>query len=322
MFMKAAIYTTYGSPEVLTIADVERPKIKNNEVLIKVHNSTVNRTDCGYRSAKYVVSRLFTGLIKPKRIIGGSEFAGEVVEVGKDVIKFKKDDKVFGFDDVLGGAHAEYMPKSEQGPLAHMPKGTDYATMAAAGEGATYALNIIESVHLEAGNSVLVYGASGAIGSAAVQILKSLGLEVTAVCGTKNVSIVKKLGADSVIDYQKADFTKTDKKYDFIFDAVGKSSYGVCKKLLKKHAHYYSTELGDYGQNVFLALAFAITRSKKVIFPIPKINQEKIEHVAALVKSGSFVPLLDTTYSLDDIVNATRYVESEQKVGNVVIKII
>lgn len=317
--MKAIIYIKYGPPEVLQIKEVPKPIPKNNEVLIQVFATTVNRTDTGFRSAKYFVSRLVTGLMKPKRAIAGSEFAGKVVETGVDVRDFKVGDNVFGFEDVRSGAHAEYMTEAANGSIAKMPKGYSYQEMAPAAEGATYALNVIQSVSVKRHQKVLVYGASGAIGSSAVQILKHLGAEVTAVCGTKNLKLVKSLGARKVVNYEAEDFTKLDDEFDFIFDAVGKSSYGACRKLLGSKGIYCSTELGKGGQNPLLAIWFAITGSRRVIFPIPKINKEKVEYIKKLIEEGAYRPVTDRTYPLDQIVEATKYVESGQKTGNVVV---
>ena len=319
--MKAAIYTNYGPPEIIRIEDIEKPVPNAHEVLVQVHCATLNRTDTGYRSAKYFVSRLFTGLIHPKRPVAGSEFAGKIVEIGAGVTQFSIGDKVFGFEDIRSGAHAEFMAVAENGSIAKMPKNRTYQELAPAGEGATYALSVIKDAGLGENSKVLVYGASGAIGSAAVQILKHLGSEVTAVCGTKNLKLIKSLGADKIIDYQKEDFTDTDTRYDFIFDAVGKSSYGTCKKLLTPQGSYYSTELGKGAQNIFLALWFWVTGSRKLIFPIPKINQETMENIRRLIEINAFRPLVDRMYTLDEIVEATKYVETGQKVGNVVIKI-
>ena len=319
--MKAVSYTKYGSPDVLHIIDVEKPHPKDNEVLIKVHATTVNRTDSGLRSANYFVSRIFTGLWRPKRAVMGSEFAGKIVTIGADVTEFAVGDKVFGFDDTRGAAHAEYMVLPSNGPIATMPRGYTYEQMAPAGEGATYALSDIFSANVQKGQSVLVYGASGAIGSAAVQIVQHLGADITAVCGTNAVALIKSLGVRDVVDYQKRDFSQTNKRYDFIFDAVGKSSYGVCKKLLKPGGSYCSTELGKGGQNPLLAILFLITRSRRVIFPIPKINKEKIEYIKAIIETGAFTPLIDRVYPMDQIVEAAEYVESGKKLGNVVIKI-
>ena len=273
--MKAVIYTKYGPPEVLQIKEVTKPTPKNGEVLIRVYATTVNRTDCGYRSAKYFVSRLFTGLKNPKRTISGTEFAGKVVDIGKNVGNFVVGDDVFGFEDIRSGAHAEYMVEAANGAVAKMPIGFSYQEVAPAAEGATYALNVIRAASVKKDQKVLVYGASGAIGSAAVQILKHLETEVTAVCGTKNIELVQLLGADKTISFEKEDFTQIGDKFDFIFDAVGKSSYGACKKLLGLKGKYYSSELGVGWQNPLLAIWFAVTGSRRVIFPIPKINQEK-----------------------------------------------
>ena len=319
--MKAVVYTHYGPPEVLEIKDVQKPALKSNQVLIQIHATTVNRTDTGFRSAKYVVSRIVTGLIKPRKTIAGSEFAGKVVEVGAEVTDFVVGDNVFGFEDVRSGAHAEYMAQAAAGSIAKMPAGFSYQELAPAGEGATYALNIIQAAGVTKGQKVLVYGASGAIGSAAVQILKHLGAGVTAVCGTQNVGLVKKLGADNVIDYQTQDFTHTSDRFDFVLDAVGKSSYGTCKKVLKPAGKYCSTELGSYVQNPLLAIWFAITGRRRVIFPIPKINKEKMEYIRQLVELGAYKPVIDRIYPLSKIVEASRYVETGQKTGNVVITV-
>lgn len=306
---------------MLQLKEIDTPRPKNNEVLIKVHASTVNRTDCGFRSAKYVISRLVTGILKPKYLVSGSEFAGEIVEVGADVTDYKAGDKVFGFDDVRAGAHAEYMVKPADGPFAVMPEGFSYAELAPAAEGATYALSAIRAAGVAKGQKVMVYGASGAIGSAAVQILKYLGVEVVAVCGSKNVEKVRSLGPDRVIDYEAEDFTEIDDRFVFVFDAVGKSSFGVCKKLLAPNGKYYSTELGTGGQNLFLALWFGIMRSRKVIFPIPKINKENTQYIKSMIEAGAYKPMIDRAYPLNEIVEATKYVETGQKVGNVVIEI-
>lgn len=320
--MKAVVHTVYGPPETQQILDVEKPVPKSKEVLVKVHATTVNRTDCGLRSANYVISRLFTGLLKPRHTIGGSEFAGTVEAVGSRVTEFTVGDKVFGFNDTTMGAHAEYMATPAKGAITTMPKDMDFVDAAPIAEAAQYALNNIRSANVAKGQHVLVYGASGAIGSAAVQIAKHLGAHVTAVIGTKHVDLAKHLGAEVVVDYQTEDFTALPQKFDFIFDAVGKSSYGACKKLLKPNGIYCSTELGPGGQNPFLALWFAFTGSRKVIFPIPKASKEKVEYLKSLVEAGAFTPVIDKTYPIGQIVQATRYVETGQKTGNVVILVV
>lgn len=320
--MKAAVYTSYGPPSVIKVRTVPAPEPKDDELLVKVHMTSLNRTDCGTRSAQYFVSRFFTGLIKPRITIGGSEFAGEVVKVGSRVTNFKVGDRVFGFEDIKAGGHAEFVAIADGGSVAKIPDGIPYAVAAAAGEGATYAISSIRAARVQSGQNVLVYGASGGIGSAAVQVLKAMNVTVTAVCNTANVKRVKTLGADYVIDYEKTDFTKSEERYDLVMDAVGKRSYAICKPLLKAGGIYCSTELGDNMQNPFLALWFGLTGKRSVIFPIPKINQETMQYIASLLKAGSYKPLIDRTYSMDQIVEAAEYVETGQKVGNVLITIV
>ena len=317
--MKAIIYTEYGPPEIVKLMEVDKPLPKDNEILIKVHATTVNRTDCGFRSSEYFISRLFSGLFKPKFRILGNEFAGIIEEVGKNVTLFNIGDKVFGYNDTKFGAHAEYMTIAETDAITTIPNDLTFEEAAPITEGAHYALCDIRAAKIKSGHDVMIYGASGAIGSAAVQLVNFFGAKVTAVCNTQNVEVVKSLGADQVIDYITQDFTKTDQKFDFIFDAVGKSSFGQCKPLLKKHGTYISTELGKNSENVFLALLTPLLGGKKVLFPLPTIKKEDVIFLKKLVESGKFKPLVDRSYHLDKIVDAYKYVETRQKVGNVVI---
>jgi len=317
--MRAAIYKKYGPPEVVKLAETDRPSPKANEVLVKVLATTVNRTDCGFRSAEYFVSRFFSGLFKPKYGILGNEFAGIVEEVGKDVRLLFVGDKVFGYNDVNFGAHAEYMTIAETDAITTMPDHLTFEEAAPITEGAHYALCDIRAARIKSGQNVMIYGASGAIGSAAVQLLKYFGARVTGVCNTQNVEVVKSLGADQVIDYLTEDFTKIDLKFDFIFDAVGKSSFRQCKPLLKKNGTYISTELGKNSENIFLALLTPISGGKKVLFPLPSIKKEDVVFLKKLVETGRFKPLVDRLYPLDNIVDAYKYVETGQKRGNVVI---
>lgn len=319
--MKAIVYKKYGPPEVAQLMEVDRPLPKDNEVLVKVYASTVNRTDSGFRSAEYFISRFWTGLFKPKHHILGCEFSGIIEEKGKHVNTFNIGDNVFGFNDKTCGGHGEYLTISETDALAVMPVHLNFAEAAAITEGAHYALCDIRAAKVTSGQQVMVYGATGAIGSAAVQLLKTLGTNVTAVCNTKNVELVKSLGADCVIDYQKEDFTKTEKRFDFILDAVGKTSFGKCKPLLKDRGIYISTELGKNAENVFLALTTSLRNGKKVLFPIPTITKEDIMYLKELVDTGKFKPILDRSYKLEEIVEAYKYVESGQKIGNVIIKV-
>ncbi len=319
--MKAAVNTKYGTPEVVSVVEIDKPTAKENDVLIKVHASTVNRTDSGFRSAKYFVSRFFSGLFRPKYKTLGCEFAGEIEAIGKNVSSFKVGDKVFGFSDERFGAHAEYMTLGEHEAITTMPANLSYEEAAPIAEGGHYALVNIRAAKITGGQKVLVYGASGAIGSAAVQLLKHFGATVIAVCNTKNVKLLQSLGADEVIDYSKRDFTKSIHNYDFVFDAVGKSSYKICKPLLEKKGIYISTELGKNGANVFLALFTAIFGGKKVLFPIPTITKNDVIFLKELVEAGQYKPVIDRKYKLEQIVEAYKYVETEQKTGNVIITV-
>jgi NADPH:quinone reductase-like Zn-dependent oxidoreductase len=317
--MRAIIHTEYGPPEVATLREVDKPVPKNNEVLIKVYATTVNRTDSGFRSAEYFISRFFSGLFRPKYKTLGNEFAGVIEETGKDVTSFATGDKVFGYNDTTFGAHAEYMIMPEQGAITTMPHNLTYEEAAPITEGSHYALGNIRAAKIKSGQHVLVYGATGAIGSAAVQLLKYFGAKVTAVCTTNNVELVKSLGADVVIDYTKQDFTKTDQTFDLVFDAVGKSSFGQCKPLLTQRGIYISTELGKNSENIFLALITPIYGGKRVLFPLPTISKDDVIFLKELVETGKYRPVIDRLYKLEQMVEAYTYVETGQKTGNVVI---
>jgi len=320
--MKAVVHTKYGPPEVLQLKEVEKPAPKDSEVLIKVHATTVNRTDCGFRSAEYFISRFFSGSLKPKYQTLGCEFAGVIEEVGKDVTSFKIGDKVFGYNDSKFGAHAEYMTLAENEAITKIPGNLSLEEAAPITEGAHYALCDIRAAKVISGQNVMIYGATGAIGSAAVQLVKYFGANVTAVCSTQNVELVKSLGADVVVDYTKQDFTKIDQTFDFVFDAVGKTSFGRSKPLLKDKGIYISTELGKNAENIFLALITPLFGGKKVLFPIPSISKEDIIFLKSLVEAGKFKPVIDRRYKLEQIVEAARYVETEQKTGSVVIIVV
>lgn len=320
--MKAIIHTSYGPPEVASLQEVPKPSPKDNEILVKVHASTVNRTDAGFRSAEYFISRFWSGLFKPKFQTLGCEFAGVVEDAGKQVTTFSKGDKVFGFNDKSFGGHGEYLTIAEQAAVTFMPDGLDFTEAAPITEGAHYAMNTIKAAKVEKGQQVMVYGATGAIGSAAVQLLKHFGAIVTAVCNTKNVDLVKSLGADKVVDYQTQDFTKTDDRFHFIFDAVGKSSFGQCKPLLIDKGVYISTELGKNGENIFYALFTPLFGGKRVLFPIPVIDKDEVIFFKELVEKGEFKPVIDRQYTMEQIVEAYHYVGSGQKTGNVILRIV
>jgi len=339
--MKAAVQTRYGPPDVVRISEVERPTLEDDEVLVNVHATTVNRTDCGFRSGRPLVARVaisafaaaqvsglpakgtafLTRLFRPHMTVLGNEFAGVVEAVGDRVTSFTVGDRVFGYSGDRFGAHAEYMSIPEIGPLATMPTSLTYEEIVASTEGSHYALSLIRAAKVQRGQDVLVNGATGAIGSAAVQLLKSLGANVTAVCDTNNLKLVSGLGADRVIDYTAEDFTKDDQTYDVVLDAVGKSSFGRCKRLLKPGGTYLSSELGPLAQNPVLALVTPLFGGKRVMFPIPKHDQQMVTYFKDLIESGKFTPVIDRRYPLDQIVDAYRYVETGQKIGNVVISV-
>ena len=317
--MKAAIHTRYGQPDVVRVWEVEKPTPERDGVLVRVHAATVNRTDCAFRAGTPFVARPVYGLVRPRARVLGSEFAGVVEATGSSVTTFQVGDRVFGYNEGRFGAHAEYMTIPEDGSIALIPAGVAFEEAAPSTEGSHYALSLIRAAKVRSGQDVLVNGATGGIGSAAVQLLKSLGANVTAVCATDHVNLVRSLGADRVIDYTAEDFTRDKQTYDVVLDAVGKSSFGRCKRLMKPHGVYLSSELGPMAQNPFLALISPLFRGKKVLFPIPKHDQAMVRLLAGMIQSGTFKPVVDKRYPLDQIVEAYRYVETGEKVGNVVV---
>jgi NADPH:quinone reductase-like Zn-dependent oxidoreductase len=319
--VRAVVYDRYGPADVLRIEEVDRPVPKQDEVLIKVHASTVNRTDTGLRSAEYFISRFFTGLIRPRHRIPGTELAGEVVAVGAAVTEFQVGDHVFGVSAKTAGAHAEFVSLPETAPLANMPIGMPFEEAAAVCDGVILALSYLRRVDLQNKRNVLVYGASGSIGTAGVQLAKYFGANVTAVSNTKNVELVRSLGPDRVIDYTKEDFTKQAETYDFIFDAVGKLSFKQVKGSLKRGGVYGSTDLGPYNQNPFLALWTSRIGAKKVLFPIPRYTKKDVLFLKDLIEAGQYRAVIDRSYPLEAVVEANRYVETGQKTGNVVLTI-
>lgn len=319
--MKAIIQKRYGPPSVLCVGHVDKPVPKENEVLVRIVASSVNRTDCAMLRAKPFIMRFFTGLIRPAKAIPGTAFAGKVEAVGKKIVTFGIGDDVFGFDDTGLRSHAEYMAISGDKALATIPAGITFSQAAASSEGAHYAYNFINKVAIKKGQAILVNGASGAIGSAMVQLLKHFGAEVIAVCNTKNMDLVKSLGADEVIDYSKEDFTRSGREYAFVFDAVGKSSFAKCKPLLHPGGAYISSELGSMAQNIFLALFTPIFGGRKVIFPIPSDIRRSILLIRQLMDQGKFKPVIDREFPLERIAEAYAYVEQGQKTGNVVIAV-
>jgi NADPH:quinone reductase-like Zn-dependent oxidoreductase len=323
--MKAAVNTKYGEPRrVISVTDIPKPMPQAGEFLIKVHFSSVNRTDDGFVWAKPFVTRFFSGLTKPRTTVLGCEYAGEVVEVGSDVTDVVVGDRIFGFDDVKWGGHAEYKVVRNKDAFAKIPKGISYEQAAASGEGTHYALGYIETLEKYNVKRVLVHGATGAIGSAAVQFMKQKGMYVIATTTTKDYKKVAAFRPDKIIDWEKEDFTKCGEVVDAVFDAVGKSSFKACKPLLKDKGFYAATELGPHAQNPFLGLLsplYKLFGAKFVLFPIPRNNKRLFAFIAARLEDKAFTPLIDRTYDLEDIVEAYEYVETGQKTGNVLIRI-
>ncbi len=322
--MKGLLWTKYGSPDFLQLKELVKPELRDNEVLVRVHATTVNRTDCATIRAKPFFMRIVTGLLTPKKQTPGSAYAGEIEAVGKDIASLKTGDKVFGFDDEVTGAHAQYLT-AKKDRLLNMPDNVTYAEAAASIEGAHYAYNFINKVDLKEGQKVLVNGATGAIGSAAVQLLKYFGMDVTAVCASNNIELVKSLGADRVIDYTKADFTKDDQQYNLVFDTVGKSSFFKCRRLLLPGGIYISSDLGFLAQNLYLPLITPFVKSllgnKKTVFPMPVNIMGSLQLVGNLMEQGKFRSVIDRTYPLDEIIEAYKYVEKGHKTGNVIVTV-
>ena len=315
--MRAVVYDEYGSPDVLRLAEVERPEPKEDEVLVKIHATTVNQTDCGWRSAKPFIVRYFIGLRRPKRRILGMELAGEVEAVGAAVTEFAVGDEVFGVGGF--GAHAEFACKRESASIAAKPTGTTFAEAAAVCDGACIALSCLRDADLRPGRSVLVYGASGSVGTAAVQLAKHFGADVTAVCNTKNLELVRSLGADRVIDYTREDYTKHGETYDVVFDAVGKTSFRRCRRLLKRGALYVETDLGFMWHVPPLALLSRWIGDKRVKIGMAKYTKKDILFLKELIEAGKYRAVIDRSYLLEQVVEATRYVETGEKTGNVVL---
>jgi NADPH:quinone reductase-like Zn-dependent oxidoreductase len=317
--MRAVVHDTYGPPEVLRIEEVERPAPKEDELLVRVHATTVTRSDCGLRRPHPFFSRAFTGLRRPKYRTLGMEFAGEVEEVGSAVREFEAGERVFGVTSY--GANAEYVCIRESRGVAHMPAGFTFEAAAAGVDGGCLALACLRRAGDLGGRSILVYGASGSIGTAAVQLAKHFGAHVTAVCNTKNVDIVRSLGADDVIDYEREDFTQNGETYEVVFDAVGKHSFRRSRHSLKPGGTFIETDLGYLWHVPPLALASRWIGNKRVTLPIPKYSKDDVLLLARLMKAGTYRAVIDRRYPLEDVVEATRYVETGQKTANVVLTV-
>jgi len=318
--MRAAVVTRYGSPDVVTIGETPKPTPAPDEVLIRVRAASVTRTDCGELRAHPFFMRFFTGLRRPRRHVLGLDFAGEVQAVGAATTSFKPGDRVFGMcPSRSNGAQAEYVCVPER-VVAAMPAGARFDE-AVVCEGAFYANAVLEQIGVKAGEEILVYGASGAIGTALVQLAKSVGAVVTAVAAGPHLDLVKSLGANRVIDHTAEDFTHIAERFDFVVDAVGKTSFFKCRRLLKSSGIFAATDLGAWGQNVALALWSSITRSHRVIIAAPTRIDGFVGFLRARMEAGEFRAVVDRRYPLEQIADAYRYVETGQKVGIVVIDV-
>jgi len=313
--VKAVVADRYGPPEILRISEVRRPAPAADEVLVRVHASSVTRSDCGLRNTEYFFSRAITGLRRPKQPIVGMEFAGVVDEVGSAVTRFAAGDEVFG---IKGGANAEYVSVRESGVIARKPSRLSFEQAAVVADGGLSALSMLPALGPIEGRQIVVYGASGSIGTAAVQVAKHLGARVTAVSDTKHVDLVRSLGADEVVDYLREDWTRHG-PYDGVFDAVGKSSFRKARRALKPGAAYVSADLGFMWHGPLLILATRWLGSRKAKLGMARYRQDDLLRLRELVEAGEYRPVIDRSYPLEDVVDAARYVESGQKTGNVVL---
>jgi NADPH:quinone reductase-like Zn-dependent oxidoreductase len=322
--MKAIVYDRYGPPEVLHIEEVERPTPGDDELLVRVRATTVNRLDCHTREANRSngvvvsgISRLVSGVRRPRKPILGTEFAGEVFAAGRSVTRFRVGERVFGNTDFRFGSHAEFTRVRETGLVATIPTGNGFREASAATDGALNALWCLRLAGPLEGRRVLVYGASGAIGTAAVQVAKVLGAEVTAVCGLDGVEVVKAIGADHVIDYTRNDFRSDHGRYFSVFDAVGKETFARCRDVIEPGGSYLAV---DGFSNLLLSLWTSRFGDRRVRFKLPpRYTQQDVVLIKEQLQAGNYRPVIDRVYPIEDVIEAARYVETQHKIGNVVL---
>lgn len=317
--MRAAVYTQYGLPEVLQVKQVEKPIHKKNEVLIKIKATAVNSGDCRLRKADPFAVRFFFGLLRPKINILGGVFSGEVESVGEDVSHFKVGDSVFGHTNMSFGSYAEYICMPDSGSITLKPDKISHKEAAVIPFGGVTALHFIKKAMIKPGQKVLIVGASGAVGSAAVQLAKSFGADVTGVCSTSNIALVKSIGADKVIDYTKENFNQNAETYDVIFDTVKAISVSRSLKTLNKNGIMILSAAGI--SEMLQSLWIYLTSKKKVLTGVISHNAEDIIFLKELVEKEKYKPVIDRTYNLEQIVDAHKYVEKGHKKGNVAIEV-
>jgi NADPH:quinone reductase-like Zn-dependent oxidoreductase len=319
--MKAIVYAKYGPPEVLQLQDIDKPVPKDNEILIKVNATTVTSGDSRLRRADPFAVRFFNGLTRPKKItILGDELAGKIEAIGKDVKLFKTGDEVFGQTGLSLGANAEYICLPEDGSLAIKPANITFEEAASIPFGGSTSLHFLRKANITKGQKVLIYGASGSLGTAAIQLAKYFGAEVTGLCSTANLELVRSLGADTVIDYTKEDFTKSGQTYDIIFDTLGKSPFSACvKKLNDKGVYLRAVHMTL--PPVVQGLWTSMLSNKKVIGGIATERKENIVFLKGLIEAGKLKPVIDKVYPFEQTAEAHRYVDSGHKKGNVVITV-
>lgn len=318
--MKALVRKKYGSPKILVWKEVPKPEIGPDELLIKVHCNTISRTDCGILKGAPYILRFLTGWPRPKRKILGSDFAGEIVHIGETFKSFRLGEKVFGFDDNGLASQAEYLVVNAKTPMEHIPGQHSYREAVSCAEGGHYALNMIRKLELKRGSKVLVIGATGSIGSAAIQILRSKGIRIDAVGPESYRDYWQERGVESYWDYQKQDFRSANRKYAHIIDAVGKSNFFQCQKLLLRHGAYVSSELGPLASNIWLSwFGFFMTHGK-VVFAVPRDIPASLKEMQKLLGTGKFEALIDPTQiNPRQAEQAYTYVCSGEKIGNLIL---
>jgi len=318
--MRAVIYEKYGPPEVLKIKEIEKPAAGEREVLVKVAAVPVTVGDVRLRKADPFMVRMFNGLFRPKKKILGMNFAGEIEDTGSQVKLFRKGDKVFGSTEFDLGTYAEYLTIREDKVITHLPPGLSFEEAAVIPFGTLTSLHFLRKGNIGKGQKVLVYGASGSLGTAGVQLAHYFGAEVTGVCSTKNVELVKSLGADKVLDYTKEKIGNSNESYDIIYDAVGKSPFLECIKILKKDGYYLrAVHMGL--KPMALGLWTRITSNKKIVGGISIERQEDLKFLVKIMEEGKFRPVIDKKYMMEQIAEAHRYVDQGHKKGNVVVNI-